>query len=514
MKKSIIGIFAFLFVFSVASVVQADLSDGLVGYWDLNLNTLDQSSNNNDGVLSGGFFDGTDVPTLPGNTVALFFNGIDEVVTVDDDSTLDLEEEISISFWFKLEGNSLDNDWPRAVSKGQTTVSDGGYGVFIKDISDPNDIGFRFIDQSNVMHEVRDTALASYYDDEWHHVVATYSNSDNLALLYLDDVLIDTTNIIGDVKIRTNDEPLKIGAGVGDADRYFNGGIDEVRVYDRALSAGEVSDLFSGNYELFERSAEITSPDEDSIHVGNVELTAILIDDDTDDNVQWAVREGTCAAGTNTVFGNVDGHNDLYTWDGVSFSSTWDASGATPGMYCFIFNPTESFADAPIRETREFWVADAYIHGGGHILATTSPDQKRKDWLDVSFGGWLADFGELIGDWTIQFHNVETDEFDKTTFHATEFTQLNMFNGNSGTCDDAFNFTAFGTLNGDDGWKVVVRGGDLDTPASQNPDTLRVTLSKSGNPTYDTFGGAFPSESSCVGTARTRIDTGNLVIEQ
>jgi len=260
---------------------------------------------------------------------------------------------------------------------------------------------------------------------------------------------------------------------------------------------------------------EITSPGEDEIVIGTVDLAAWYHDESPDlddDAVSWAVRKGTCDAGVGTVFGNVDGYSDLYDWDGANFSSEWDASSATPGMYCLIVNPTDDVGQNNVRLTREFWVADSYIHGGGHILEDTGG--KRKTWKDVSFGGWLADVGTLMGNWTVQFHNVGDDEYDKATFHATEFTVLNMYYGDSDSCDDAFNFTATGTLNGEEGYKVIVRGGDLDEPASQNPDTLRVSLYEGNDLKYDTHVADFDDESTCVGTARTKIDAGNLVIEQ
>jgi len=102
------------------------------------------------------------------------------------------------------------------------------------------------------------------------------------------------------------------------------------------------------------RSAEITSPMENEEVFGEVHFSATLIDDDADDDVQWAVRKGTCAAGTNTVFGNVDGFNNTFTWDGSEFDAVTDTSTWIPGEYCFIFNPTEGSGEDNIRLTREF----------------------------------------------------------------------------------------------------------------------------------------------------------------
>lgn len=107
-------------------------------------------------------------------------------------------------------------------------------------------------------------------------------------------------------------------------------------------------------------SGVITNPASNGAHVnGTVVLSATYDDGDAvnDDIVQWAVRKGTCAAATNTVFGNVDGHSDLYTWNGSSFTASINTTGLDYGaMYCFVFNPADDAGQNNVRETREFIV--------------------------------------------------------------------------------------------------------------------------------------------------------------
>ncbi|MFX1535403.1 MAG: hypothetical protein ACFFDI_14350 [Promethearchaeota archaeon] len=112
-----------------------------------------------------------------------------------------------------------------------------------------------------------------------------------------------------------------------------------------------------------DRCAEITSPGDGEEVSGSVDFEAYLLDDDYDD-VDWAVRKGTCDAATNTVLGNVDGHNDPFSWVydeeayTHSFSATADTCGWEAGDYCFIFNPREDEGEDDIRLTREFTVSD------------------------------------------------------------------------------------------------------------------------------------------------------------
>ncbi len=120
--------------------------------------------------------------------------------------------------------------------------------------------------------------------------------------------------------------------------------------------------LLSSQYPT---SGLITNPAANGDHVsGIVNLTATYDDGDAvnDDAVQWAVRHGTCAAATNTEFGNVDGHSDPSTWDGSSFSASIDTTGLVYGdSYCFVFNPTDDPGQNNVRETRTFIVDEPFI---------------------------------------------------------------------------------------------------------------------------------------------------------
>ena len=279
---------------------------------------------------------------------------------------------------------------------------------------------------------------------------------------------------------------------------------------------------------IFQRYAEITSPEIDEIAYNEVEFAAYLVDNDSD-YVDWAVRKGTCAAGTNTVFGNVDGHDDAFNESynppeyKYSYSITADVSAWDAGMYCFIFNPREDAGETNIRLTREFYIADGYVKGGGQIREYLE-NGKSKDDYKISFGGQVWDLGSegYMGDWQINFHNVVGDNYDKATFHATEVSVINFYSGNSNTyneatkmCDEAMNMTLIGTLDGKEGYSIIFRAGDYGTGRDhETPDTVRIELFKGDAKIYDTHKeGEFTDESDCVGTARTGLDAGNIIIE-
>ncbi len=168
---------------------------------------------------------------------------------------------------------------------------------------------------------------------------------------------------------------LQTGSAWADS---FTGQLDGLSV---ELSDGSVANV---NFEPYgQSSGAITSPEAGMYYNGTVGLAASYDDGGAPGtaNVQWAVREGTCAAGTNTVLGNVDGHNNPSTWDGSSFAADFDTTAVTDGSYCFVFNPADAPGQNNVRETRQFYVDNTnplvQIHRP-HDGATISETKKFK----------------------------------------------------------------------------------------------------------------------------------------
>ena len=160
------------------------------------------------------------------------------------------------------------------------------------------------------------------------------------------------------------------------------------------VTAGTTQRFYSfyANVDVI-RYGEITNPDVDEIVNGTVVFQAYLIDND-EDLVQWAVRKGTCAAGTGTVWGNVDYHNNPFTWELLApytrfFNSSANVETWLEGKYCFVFNPTEDGGESEIRLTREFYVEtdednDGVLNIVDNCQSTYNPDQE--DWNNNYIG--------------------------------------------------------------------------------------------------------------------------------
>lgn len=226
-------------------------ADALVAYWPLNDEEGVAAKDYSDGNAYPGVLQG--VPTWTKGRVggALEFDGVDDYIDVPDSESVDLNSAGSISLWFKLTG-----DWGSGrhivFSKGlQNTVSgkvNNGFdisasvytGVVDSKMGGPNEGDWLF-------NYIMDFDLADDPDGgAWHHLVVTWNGVEQV--MYLDGV-DDPRNhhemgALAPV-LDTTVYPFRIGANNGSPDDPFEGIIDEIRVYNRALSATEVASIYS-----------------------------------------------------------------------------------------------------------------------------------------------------------------------------------------------------------------------------------------------------------------------------
>ncbi len=193
---------------------------GLVAYYTMENNVQDVSGNGLNGTVMGepGFVAGV-------AGVGLAFDGVDDYVDCGNSASFDITEAITLTAWVNTSdsGNGEDNPF---VAKGDVSYA-------IKH-SDSNSIEF-FIYDNEEWH----TAYSPVYDSfngEWHHVAGTYDG--NQVRLYINGGLVDSLDYAG--SIGTSTYPVNIGRNSQETGRFYNGLIDEIRIYNRVLSEGEI----------------------------------------------------------------------------------------------------------------------------------------------------------------------------------------------------------------------------------------------------------------------------------
>jgi hypothetical protein len=157
---------------------------------------------------------------------ALSFSGAGDWVTTPDANSLDLSTAMTLEAWVNP---SATGGWRTAVLKEGT----GGltYGMYANSATNRPSTHVH-IGASEL--DTRGTAQLPL--NTWSHLATTYDGA-NL-LLYVNGTLVATRPTTGALAVGSG--PLRIGGNSFAADEFFAGLIDEVRVYNRALTAGEI----------------------------------------------------------------------------------------------------------------------------------------------------------------------------------------------------------------------------------------------------------------------------------
>jgi hypothetical protein len=205
---------------------------GMVAWWKLDESqgrkAADSSANDNDGTFVG------DPKWLPsGGKIggALEFDGVDDYVDCGKNASLDITNEITIAAWVKT-NDSGNSDFNPYVSKG-----DAAYGLKHHGIG-----SLEFVINDGAWH-VAHYPVGGSFNGAWHHLVGTY---DGKALkLYVDGELKTATPDAGCV-IATNDFNLNIARNSEITERLYDGAIDDVRIYNYALSEDDITAIYHG----------------------------------------------------------------------------------------------------------------------------------------------------------------------------------------------------------------------------------------------------------------------------
>ncbi|MEZ5039669.1 MAG: LamG-like jellyroll fold domain-containing protein [Saprospiraceae bacterium] len=161
-------------------------------------------------------------PTTPG--AALASSGNNQLVSVPDDASLDIECQLSIEFWCKPTSYE---DWGAIVMKAAGNSWSGGYGIYLYN-SELKFFPTGFGSQHSTGYNVP--------LNQWTHVAATYDGTDSK--VYINGNLISTKTI--GLAIPTNNYPMGISGDPGYPFYNFNGHLDEVRVWNKALTQAEI----------------------------------------------------------------------------------------------------------------------------------------------------------------------------------------------------------------------------------------------------------------------------------
>jgi alpha-L-fucosidase 2 len=218
MKKTFLSLF-----FSLACLLLIH-AQGPIASWKLDASSgsiaVDSSGNNNNGTLNGCTWQ----PSGGKVNGALLFNGSTDYV--DCGTTVGSSSSLSVAFW--MNASSLKFQIPIDKLPGNGTA---GWNIKLRD---NGDLWIRIGSENDHTDLVIPNA---YVVNTWEHVAFTFENGKLAA--YINGQCVGTaTNITH--QVNNTDTSLRLGKSVNYGSEVFSGLLDEVKIYNRALSFDEI----------------------------------------------------------------------------------------------------------------------------------------------------------------------------------------------------------------------------------------------------------------------------------
>ena len=205
------------------------LRKGLVAYYPFNGNAEDESWKGNDGVVNGA----TLTTDRHGERARAYsFDGEDDLIEIPASQSISTMRSLSVTFWVKADQIQK----PDALGyTGLVTIWGGVrvWGVWIFGDS----IGTVALPRTGAETGI----LPKFPKELWHQII--YAHDESGASVYVDGKMVDRSDKL-QITLPQHGAPVIIGSDNTIADRFFSGQLDDIRIYNRALSEAEVKALY------------------------------------------------------------------------------------------------------------------------------------------------------------------------------------------------------------------------------------------------------------------------------
>lgn len=372
--KNFLTFASIIVIFVSIQIARADTTSGLIAHWKFDdgsgTSAIDSSGNSNSGTLTNG-------PTWAAGKLgqALNFDGADDYVNAGSPTALNNLPAMTISAWIKPDSFANPGNYIVSKTHGETPTFTGW--LFRVD-NESNLKALRFdVDynrslEGSTFDPFQDLWAVSVPNavqiGQWSHVAVTWDGSKTAANVkfYVNGALIAHCQGCGNWDVngdgtRSDDsyKPLIIGYGnVEQSPAYkirpFDGIIDDVRIYNRVLSATEIQQLYN-------------------LSQGNVVISATL------DGQPWPTSGNSAVTyALSGPSGNISNSSIPFTYQNVTADENYTLTYLSGGPAGAIINPINPIAPA----SSQFLPSDASISFNlnfvsGFNLCPLTPQQGR-----------------------------------------------------------------------------------------------------------------------------------------
>ncbi|WP_051207069.1 DUF6701 domain-containing protein [Saccharospirillum impatiens] len=223
---------------------------GMVGFWELDQTAwfgstgevLDSSGNDLHGTAQSGANTSNADPALSGDPGTCEYGEFSSGSRVETPNSplINNEQSFSLSFWFTLQSTEQTGSFQTLAAYGGSTLSDDGRFEVYR-------LGNRlFLEVRLTNGATRSVELnnGTLFNGDWQHLTATYNGDSRTLQLHINNALAETENVGGGPPLNTVTGGLIFGSAENGT-YGINGNVDEVRLFNRVLTATEIDTVYN-----------------------------------------------------------------------------------------------------------------------------------------------------------------------------------------------------------------------------------------------------------------------------
>ena len=305
---------------------------------------------------------------------SLSFDGSDDYVEIAANNVLNPTGDYTVAAWFKQEGENsnevagINNDYQSIItSRSVSGKTVHGYMMYLRSSTNALEYWKGTNDNSSFVKN-ETTSLSTWKANGggdpgtpgWNYYVIRFNGS-NQTDLFLDGALIKSITSELTMNLQNTSRPVRIGAGnTNSTPKYwFNGKIDDVAIWDEALTDAEISALYNSGETLYAKENYGDYSSKDNL------VAYYTMDSDN---------------GAGTTLTDDEGNNDGSFEGAPSWSD--DVPGTLPTLSSS--NPSDGQTDVPIDTNIVLTFSEIVRVGTGNIVLHKASDDSVVETFDVT----------------------------------------------------------------------------------------------------------------------------------
>ena len=305
---------------------------------------------------------------------SLSFDGSDDYVEIAANNVLNPTGDYTVAAWFKQEGENsnevagINNDYQSIItSRSVSGKTVHGYMMYLRSSTNALEYWKGTNDNSSFVKN-ETTSLSTWKANGggdpgtpgWNYYVIRFNGS-NQTDLFLDGALIKSITSELTMNLQNTSRPVRIGAGnTNNTPKYwFNGKIDDVAIWDEALTDAEISALYNSGETLYAKENYGDYSSKDNL------VAYYTMDSDN---------------GAGTTLTDDEGNNDGSFEGAPSWSN--DVPGTLPTLSSS--NPSDGQTDVPFDTNIVLTFSEIVRVGTGNIVLHKASDDSVVETFDVT----------------------------------------------------------------------------------------------------------------------------------